>query len=110
MYISTVLTPNINILNEIQVMINNFVMGIKENSKNWISKDLLYTQTSKGGCGMIKLEDFMKAIKVAWIKRYCIDMIDDHWADILDIFFNLIPDTRHTISKFGPERFQFDNK
>ena len=86
-------------------MINNFVMGIKENSKNWISKDLLYTQTSKGGFGMIKLEDFMKAIKVAWIKRYCIDMIDDHWADIIDEHYKLSTCRRKNLLEFGPERF-----
>ena len=50
-------------------------MGINENSKNWISKDLLYTQTSRGGFGMIRLEDFMKAIKVSWIK--------DLWVSLL---------------------------
>ena len=104
-YISTVLTPNSNILNEIQMLINNFVMGIKDNSKNWISKDLLYTATTKGGFGMIRLDDFMKAIKVSWIKRYCIDMIDDHWADKIDNYYKLTPLTRKTLLEYGPERF-----
>ena len=54
---------------------------------------------------MIRLEDFMKAIKVSWIKRYAIDRIDDHWADIIDTYFMVTPDTRNTILNFGPERF-----
>ena len=48
-YISTVLDINHTILNEIQEMINSFVMGIKRGGKHWISKDLLYTPTLKGG-------------------------------------------------------------
>ena len=104
-YISTVLTPNSNTVNELQTLINNFVMGISEKNKNWISKDLLYAPTSRGGFGMIRLEDFMKAIKVSWIKRYCIDKIDDHWADIIDDYYDLTPGTRKNILEFGPERF-----
>ena len=65
----------------------------------------MYTHTSQGGFGMIRLENFMKAIKVYWIKRYSIDKIDDNWADIIDSFYQLSPDTRHTIHNFGPERF-----
>ena len=104
-YISTVLTPDITIINEMQTMINNFIMGIKDGSKNWINKELIYTHTSKGGFGMIRLEDFMQAIKVSWIKRYCIDQINDHWADMIDKYFQLTPDLRKTLLKFGPERF-----
>ena len=54
---------------------------------------------------MIKLEDFMNAIKVAWIKRYCIDMIDDHWADIIDEHYKLSTCRRKNLLEFGPERF-----
>ena len=104
-YISTVLTPNTTTITEIQTLINNFVMGIESSNKHWINKDIIYTHTSKGGLGMIRLESFIKAIKVSWIKRYTIDKIDDNWADILDTFFHITPDTRHTIHNFGPERF-----
>ena len=104
-YISTVLTPNAATIADLQTIINNFVMGIESHNKHWINKDIIYTSTSKGGLGMIRLESFMKSIKVSWIKRYCIDKIDDNWADIIDTFFKLTPDTRHTIQSFGPERF-----
>ena len=104
-YISTVLTPNNSTIEEIQNLINNFVMGIENKSKHWINKDLIYTHTSKGGFGMIKLAEFTSAIKVSWIKRYTVDKIDDHWADMIDDYLNLTPDTRHKINQFGPERF-----
>ena len=104
-YISTVLTPSTAIIEEIQTLINNFVMGIEGNNKHWINKDIMYTHTSQGGFGMIRLESFTKAIKVSWIKRYSVDKIDDNWADIIDTFFQITPDNRHTIHNFGPERF-----
>ena len=104
-YISTVLTPNSATIADLQTLINNFVMGIESHNKHWINKDIIYTSTSRGGFGMIRLESFMKAIKVSWIKRYCVDKIDDNWADIIDSFFKITPDTRHTINNFGPERF-----
>ena len=104
-YISTVLTPNQTAIHEMQTMINNFVMGIDNKSKNWISRDTMYTPIAQGGIGMIKLDDFMKAIKVSWIKRYSIDKINDNWADIIDDFLHISPDTRHIIHKYGPERF-----
>ena len=104
-FVSTVLDTKHSIINEIQELINNFVMGIKPGGRHWISKDLIYTPTKQGGLGVIFLEDFIKAIKCSWIKRYCIDMLDDHWADILDSIFNVTPETRHTILKYGPERF-----
>ena len=69
-YISTVLNPSTTIIAELQALINNFVMGIESNNKHWISKDIIYTHTSKGGFGIIRLESFVKAIKVSWIKRF----------------------------------------
>ena len=52
-YISTVLTPKTATIAEIQTLINNFVMGIESNSKHWISKETIYSHTTKGGFGMI---------------------------------------------------------
>ena len=42
---------------------------------------------------------------MSWIKRYSIDLLNDNWADIIDNFLNLTPDTRHKIHHYGPERF-----
>ena len=66
---------------------------------------MIYTHTSQGGLGMIRIEDFIKAIKVLWIKRYSCDKLDDNWADIIDDFLKLTPATRHHIHRYGPERF-----
>ena len=90
-----------------QELINNYVMGIKAENRHWISKDLLYTPTCKGGLGLIRLHDFTTAIKCSWVKRYCIDKLDDHWADKLDTLLHLTPHTRNIITKYGPERFNY---
>ena len=77
-YISTVLDITNTILDEIQELINNFVMGIKAENKNLVSKELLYTPTCKGGFSVICIHDFTKAIKCSWVKCYCINKLDDH--------------------------------
>jgi hypothetical protein len=59
-------------------MTNSCVLDIKPRGRHWISKDLLYKPTKKGGFGIIKLTDFSKAIKCRWIKRYCDNQLDDH--------------------------------
>ena len=93
-YIITVLTPNEKNLEEIQNHINNFIQDIPLTKKNWINSHQLYTRPKNGGMGMIKLDDFIQAIKVSWIRRYCINKIEDHWADIIDTKLDLTPDTR----------------
>ena len=86
-------------------MINAFVLDIKPGGRHWISKALLYEPTKNGGFGLINLHHFTNAIKCSWIKRYCIDNLDDHWADLLDKHFNITPETRKSILTYGPERF-----
>ena len=104
-YVATVLDIDTKIIDTIQDIINSFVLDIKPGGRHWISKDLLYEPTKNGGFGIIKLSDFTRAIKCSWIKRYTIDQLDDHWADMLDKHFSLTPDTRKTILTYGPERF-----
>ena len=81
------------------------MLDIKPGGRHWISKDLLYEPTKNGGFGIIKLSDFTRAIKCSWLKRYTVDQLDDHWADMLDKHFSLTPDTRKTILTYGPEQF-----
>ena len=102
---ATVLDIDTKIIDTIQDMINSFVLDIKPGGRHWISKDLLYEPTKKGGFGIIKLADFTRAIKCSWIKRYCVDQLDDHLADLLDKHFSLTPNTRKNILTYGPERF-----
>ena len=80
------------IINDFQIQINNYVNDIKPNGRNWINNEQLYTPTEKGGLGMIRLNDFYDAIKVSWIRCYAIDMIDDHWAEMIDTHYALTPD------------------
>ena len=54
---------------------------------------------------MIRLTDFLHSIKCSCIRRYCIDKLNDHWADKIDSFFGLTNETRHTLLSFGPEKF-----
>mgnify|MGYP001344508254 CR=1 FL=1 len=78
-------------------MINAFVLDIKAGGRYWISKGLMYETTKNGGFGVINLHYFTNAIKCSWIKRYRVDNLDDHWADLLDKHFNTTPETRKTI-------------
>ena len=54
---------------------------------------------------MIDIKEFVTSIKCSWIKRYTLSRLDDHWADMIDLRFNLTMDTRHTLLEYGPERF-----
>ena len=80
-------------------------MGIKKEGRHWIGKDILYTHPKKGGIGMIDIQEFVTSIKCSWLKRYTLGRLDDHWADMLDLNFNLPKDTRHLLLEYGPERF-----
>ena len=59
-YVATVLDIDTKTIDTIQDMINSFVLDIKPGGRHWISKDLLYEPTKKGGFGIIKLSDFTK--------------------------------------------------
>ena len=54
---------------------------------------------------MIDIQEFVTSIKCSWVKRYTLGRLDDHWADMLDLNFNLTIDTRHTLLEYGPEHF-----
>ena len=47
---------------------------------------------------MINLKNFISALKTSWIRRYVIDQLDDHWAD-------LAKENRDKILDYGPEKF-----
>ena len=104
-YVATVLEMDEKTTDSIQELINSFVLNIKPGGRHWISKDLLYEPQKNGGFGIINLKDFTLAIKCSWIKRYTIDKLDDHWADLLDTLLDKTPDTRTEILNYGPERF-----
>ena len=41
----------------------------------------------------------------SWLKRYATSKINDHWCDILDQKFDLTPQTRINIYKWGAAKF-----
>ena len=77
-------------------------MGIKKGGRHWIGTDIIYTHPKKGGIGMIDIKEFVTSIKCSWIKRYTLGRLDDHWADMLDLSFNLKMDTRHILLEYCP--------
>jgi hypothetical protein len=85
------------------VLYNSYLEPNKT-SKNGIN-DILYADKHKGGYGQIRVHDFFKSIRCSWLNRYATNKIDDHWCDILDQKFELTPQTRETIYKWGADKF-----
>ena len=65
----------------------------------------LYSHSSEGGMGMINLVNFISALKTSWIRRYVIDKLDDHWADLVDNHLGINMMERDKILDYGPEKF-----
>ena len=53
---------------------------------------------------MLRVDDFFHGLKCSWVKRYAVDKVDDHWADMLDIHLKLTPPTRHLMLELGAEK------
>jgi hypothetical protein len=86
------------------VLYNSYLEPNKT-SKQWIKSEILYADKHKGGYGQIRVNDFFKSIKTSWLKRYATIKINDHWRDILDQKFELTPQTREPIYKWGAAKF-----
>ena len=82
-----------------QDAINNYIMDIQANQKNWISKDKIYNPISMGGLNCIKLEQFFHSIRLNWMHRYISLGYKDFWTSILDKFLDINPQTRKNILK-----------
>ena len=53
---------------------------------------------------MVRVDDFFHGLKVSWVKRYAIQGVDDHWADLLDIQLGLQPTSREELLLWGSEK------
>ena len=73
-----------DILKDIQTQIDEYVLGVKPGGKQWLNSASPYSHSSMGGRGMINLENFTTSLKASWVKRYTIDKLYDHWADLMD--------------------------
>jgi hypothetical protein len=72
-YFLSILNPDPGWLNEIDEIIENFVIGGMN-----IGRDKLYLDPEAGGLGLFKSECFFKALKVSWIRR-CHLLTHDNW-------------------------------
>ena len=54
---------------------------------------------------MINLENFTTALKTSWVRRYAIDKLYDHWADLVDTHLGIDMEDRDKILEYGPEKF-----
>ena len=86
-----------NCISKLQDLVNSF---IRNSSRPWISSKMMMSHARKGGVGLFNIEQFVKAIKTSWIRRY-LQGLDDHWTDILDEKLNLTKETRLEINRIG---------
>ena len=89
----------------IQKTLDHFVLYNSYLEPNKTRKQWVKSEKHKGGYGKIRVSDFFKSIKTSWLKRYATSKINDHWCDILDQKFELTPQTRETIYKWGAAKF-----
>ena len=100
---ATVLDIPDYLVKEIQGQIDDYVLGIKPGGWKWMNQHTLYSHSSEGGIGMINLKNFISALKTSWIRRYVIDKLDDHWADLVDTHLGIDTENRDKILDYGPE-------
>ena len=91
---ATVLDIPDDLVKEIQGQIDDYVLGIKPGGRKWMNQHTLYSHSSEGGMGMINLKNFIPALKTSWIRRYVIDKLDDHWADLVDSHLGIARENR----------------
>ena len=104
-YIASIIPLKEEQIEEAQEAINNYIMNINSNNKNWISKEKIYAPIKKGGLNCIKLDDFFHAIRINWMHRYISQSYDDFWTSILDNLLGVTKTSRKTILHWGPEEF-----
>jgi hypothetical protein len=71
-YVGCILTPSMQVINNIQAMIDEFALnGLR------VSKDRYYLPPTEGGMGLIHVGTFLMAQKCSWIKRAHANNIDN---------------------------------
>ena len=91
-----------DIIKKIEDLLYGYIKG--KTKRNWLSKDIICTPTSKGGLGFFNIREFYFAQKLTLLRRYAKDQTDDHWCDHLDTLLELTPDLRSRIFEWGDER------
>lgn len=96
-YVASVLDPSEGIYDTINMFIRSFVntgSTLTSGNGNGIKQNILYGSKAEGGMNFIDGRNFLKSLKISWIKRYATDRLDDHWADIIDERLKIKRNTR----------------
>ena len=70
-----------------------------------MNKEILHGPKTQGGLNLPKVSEFFMSLEFSWIRRNAITKVNDHWADQIDLFFNLTQDCRSELFLWGSERF-----
>jgi exonuclease III len=81
-YIGSIASPSDGLLNSIQDLMDNFVLG---NTR--VSKERLYADPEQGGLGLINLKNFLVGLQAAWVKRAYISTRDNWRVDLHSISY-----------------------
>ena len=68
-----------------------------DNKQELDGKTLHLHKEESGWFGFININNFLKGLKCAWVKRYAC-VAKDHWADLLDRIFGATPESRATLT------------
>jgi len=99
-YLGCIITPTPEQFNSMKQSIENFAKGNLN-----IDKKRLYNPISKGGLGLINLEEFITAQQVTWVKR-AHENANDNWSydikklcngNIMILHSGLVDQRRHPI-------------
>ena len=85
--LTTLPTPSIKIMNEINTMLYNFLWNGKPDK---MRRSLAKQKMSEGGIGMIDVSLFDKSLKLTWIKRFF--KHQSRWKDLIQVIY---PFLRH---------------
>jgi hypothetical protein len=78
----SILRPSLDILENIQGVMNNYVVGNLR-----IAKDRLYADPANGGLGLIDLDQFLVGLHVSWVKKAGLSTIDNWRVDLRSITY-----------------------
>ena len=89
-------------IKKIENLLYGYIKG--KTKRNWLSKEIICTPTSKGGLGFFDIKDFYFAQKLTLIRRYAKNQTDDRWCDHLDTLLDFTPSQRMSIFEWGDVR------
>ena len=80
--LTTLPTPSIKIMNEINTMLYNFLWNGKPDK---MRRSLAKQKMSEGGIGMIDVSLFDKSLKLTWIRRFF--KHQSRWKDLIQVIY-----------------------